>query len=168
MVIRTKGDPATWVPVNTATRLMLMLMDGKPHRLDEFWDYLCEAIEPQMAIRAYLQRAENNAGGTASRESVIRENTNLAISEGYRIKVLQTIHALRKVGDITIDIPEVDNWERGGTPRTDPRQALARITDSGFQRIMGSTKRASICKELLSGLARKRLGINLTYLGKPQ
>ena len=114
--------------IGIGNKLLLILMDGKEHRLGDFFDFLTEEIDPTLAVRTYqgdsFRKRRKQEKGIAPRASLERQ-----INLGLWRKAQQTISYYRKKGIIEITYSD-PTYERGRTELN--ADAILQLTPEGY------------------------------------
>lgn len=142
------------------SRIYLLLMDGEAHQLGEAYEWIAEAVEPNLAIRAFSNRLARDIDYTIEQK----------IEEGRRARILQTLLHGVKNNLYTVVWP---TREPSRHPKSrgymDIRKCILKLTDVGRDRIInGYGVFASMMSTLYSGIATKRLKMEVTYTGNPR
>ncbi len=159
--VRTDGRPIRRTSKRAAkrgaaTRIMMVLLDGKPHTLFDHWGFIAAAVEPQSAVGIYTKRYKNVLQNAI-------DNPQEAVDEGTRLAILHCVKRLEKEGIIAVSYPDpVVRSKRGHTGYVDVRLAVAMLTPMGFAKIMdGPTQWGRISSELYLGLKHGRLEVEI-------
>ncbi len=106
-------------------RLYLFLLDGQLHEMSEAWEWITQAIDPQIAVRSYHRRKHVAGRGGHSLEQ--------QIAEGVQAIVKSTLFAAKGVG--TIEVAWPDPVKRDMTNNCkgfiDAQQAVVQLTQQG-------------------------------------
>lgn len=162
MRVRSDGRPIRRTnkkPANRgiSTRLQMLLLDGRPHAMNEFWEFLTASVEPQAAIKDVLRRYKGAA-------EWVRDDPNEAIREGHRLAVLRALKSLEKKGTITVSYPDpvVRDKYHGTAGFIDSRRAVACLTSEGFTQLMeGACIWGRMMSDLYLGVRAGRLEVTI-------
>lgn len=141
-----------------AIRLFMLLMDGEEHKIDEYYDWITQGVEPQMASRAYSRRFKTQP-----------KDLEIVITEGKRIAILCALHRGEREKYFTV------NWPEKEPPRSykshgfyDPRKCFVQLTETGRQHILnGHGVFGSMVSEMYSGIVSGNLKVKVEFLGIP-
>lgn len=128
------------------------LLDRKSHLVEEFYEWVSEATEPQVAIREY--KRDNSE--EASYEQMIQE--------GRRKLVLSALRTMVADGYADVIYPERDCKH----DRMNVKECVISLTSEGCNHILeGWGVLSKVFQELQVGLEAKRLDVAVKYLGQP-
>ncbi len=140
------------------TRLWLMLLDGKPHSLSEFWDFIASGVEPHAAARKALYRY--------NRKNHVRSCTlgpEELVQEGIRVAVMQTISHMENNGWVVSVYPEPTvrhNKAPGGY--IEARNVVLVLTEKGFSHVMeGDGIWTKVCVEMYLALKSAKITVQV-------
>lgn len=153
---RKKKQPAKR---GVANRLYLMLLDQEWHEISEFYSFLMEAIDPQMAVRAYLRRGlHNKREPTIPLEDQVREGKENAFKS-----ILWNL--LRKGNIEVIKPPKVRRNTHSSTGWLDISKMKVRLTDVGFSHLLGEWNKCAwgrLTADLFLGLKFGKIKVSVT------
>ena len=141
-------------------RILLMLIDGNKHVVNDFYDWVAESYDPRMAVSQFKKR-NIQLGDSWPLED--------QIAEGRRIKVHNALFNMEKDGFITVV------WPNREAPRfskshghIDPRKCVIQLTEGGMKHVLESHGIfVKMMSELHGGIRNSRLKMSVGYLGNP-
>lgn len=137
------------------TRLLVPLLDKKVHCLGDYYDWICEIIQPQLAIRAFERSIKMN-----------RPELEERVKEGKRIIIRTSISRIEKLGYVVCQRPEAES------PRSlksrgfcDLRKMNIQLTEAGMKHVLeGSGVFACIVKEIKTNLKHNKIRMSVSIL----
>jgi hypothetical protein len=104
--------------VRLSNRILVSILDGKPHRLGDFLGYVMRGVDPKSAVRNYIHTSRRHRNGLPPDESV---PLSKQMAVGIRRGVNESLWQLQKAGVISIHRPD-------GSPL---EEAIIQLTQDG-------------------------------------
>jgi hypothetical protein len=150
-------------------RVLLCLADRQVHEVAEFYNYVAEALSPQIAVKAYLRGGGHSDGRkyTANefRRKAADNDPEMAQAEGCRVEVMRCVKNGEKRGLLSVAWPDREKRnERGHSGFLDIKKAMVSLTDDGWKHLLtGEGIYAKVVAELYLGLAASKLKLFVKY-----
>jgi len=130
-------------------QILLHLLDGKPHLLNEFSGYVLKTMDPALSVRAFLNSFRPEAKAEASAQTPVAHQ----IEYGAKRRLKAVVANLEK----TKLIVSVGRDERGGYPD----DCIVQLTGIGRKNIFARSVWTGVCRELQQLLMKGEASLTL-------
>jgi hypothetical protein len=117
-------------------QILLHLLDGEPHQLNEFSGYVLKGFDPAKSVKAYLNSFRPEAKSDASSAAPLSHQ----IEYGAKRRFKSIIAGMEKEKLIVSEGRD----ERGGYPD----DCIVQLTMSGRRKMLGKAVWTGVCREL--------------------